>query len=921
MRRALLPLVALAAGCARDLDLPTSSPPRIDAVAVVGLEAQAVSSNLPVLGGELLAIRGGGFPADAAQLEVRIGQMDAEVLDVAPDRIVVRVPTLGAFGAMDLQVRTPVGFRTQAGALWYDGAGQPAGFGTSDLPTSVPLAFVAPVQPPGAAGYSDLAVAIGASDSALLVVPAVGAAAATIPLGLVPTSAAARVVPVSGNFQVEVLALGRGGAVALGTAVIDRTALVVNRVQARPLASQVTPGSCTSPQVIFTSSGTAVAAWQNVLGQQKLASIDMAAVAAGQYQAKGGVVLDVPSAILAWAPWQSSSVVFATDTEIYVYDAAAQTDPTPLTFVPGGGLGLPVRVSSRLAAGCSTASLTVGVVTAASHGGSDALAVAYRLGTTDWLALVDVTAGAMSRGIAGTVPTSLALVPDPPFASPTSWAVLAAGISYLYRFRPLAGAPACSDLVADAALPLSSEPGVLPAFGGMIAAADGTRLLATTPEGDLVTVLPPSLTSAGSVFRVASYGGLSMQTATIGGSVVPVAVAEHARFESDLSALDTGSALLVVSLAGDRGSVALGGSGYGRGAVWLDPPGGGALAYTGDLPSTSSLAFDRGGAAAVTGFTDGVCPGEGVRVTVSRPVKNGPDLVAQGPARAGTLGPEGIARFGPAVPPVYAANGTSLAVYVPDPANLACLAGSDPNWDPAQTGTCSPSAVVDLGAEPLDVTLSAGDRAVAFRTLEACMTTCLPNDSLCLRAACPPAKQLTVIEATPGAAAVTVPLPAPPAGVAADRGGGFLVTLRCELSTAAGGDDCFPSSTICDPFLTGPGGEDGALLLVSEDGSHVDCLAVLPALAGPVAVTPNGAQAWVTATAFGAQILSRLALPRRTSDGSIDSTRPAERVAVETLGTAAKATGAFPPGGLGFTPDGATGIVTVPGQFRILLYQ
>jgi hypothetical protein len=110
-------------------------------------------------------------------------------------------------------------------------------------------------------------------------------------------------------------------------------------------------------------------------------------------------------------------------------------------------------------------------------------------------------------------------------------------------------------------------------------------------------------------------------------------------------------------------------------------------------------------------------------------------------------------------------------------------------------------------------------------------------------------------------------------------------------------------------------------VLVAEDGSSIQCLAVQPGLAGPVAVTPNGAEAWVTGPAFAAQILTRLALARRTSDGAIDASVPAERLSAQALGTAAAATGSFPPGGVAFTPDGGTGIVTVPGEFRILLYQ
>jgi len=937
MRRSLAPLLALAAlACARDLELPDSSPPRVDSLQLVGLEADTPPVPLPVLGGELLAIRGGGFPADAAQLEVRIGSEDAEVLETTPDRIVLRMPALAARGAADLQVRTPVGFRTETGALRYDGPGQPEGFDTSDLKTAVPLGFVAPVQPPGSTGFSDLAIAIGASDSALLVVPEVGLAATTIPLGLVPSSAAARIrTEANGDLGVEVLAVARGGEVALGKAVL-RDGLLANRVAARPLShGLVNPTACSSPQVTFTNLGTAVAAWTAALtGQQRIAAIDDGQLALGEY-APVGTPHPVAAPIVGWAPWKAFSVIFAAGGEIYLYDASTPAlPPAPLT-VAVGGVGPPQPVSSLLTAACPGAGLTFTTLAAASSpypapAGTDLLALSFRAGGVDWVALVDLTpgptAGRVRQGLAGTIVTSLALVPEPPY-QPTSWAVLGAGITNLYRFRPLAAADACRDLVPDAALPLSSAAGVLPTFGGMLTTSSGTRLLATTPDGDLVTVLPPSLTSAGPVFRVASYGGLSMQVASLGGEALPVAVAEHAFSLDDLSALDTGSALLVVSLAGDGGTVALGGSGYGRGAVWLDPPAGGALAYTGDLPSPAAGAVStRGGAAAVTGFTAGICPGEDVRITGSRPVAGGPDLVAQGPARAGALGPEGIARWGPAAAPIYAAKNQSLAIYASDPANLACLAGATPSWDP--TG-CPPDATLPLGVEPLDVTLSAGDRAVAVRSFEpdpsACTLApgfaagCAAGDLLCLRASCPPARSLAVVR--PGVAPVTLPLPARPAAVTADRGGGFLVTLPCEVSSTSGGDDCFPSSALCEGFLTGPGGADGALLLVAEDGAAAACLAVLPALAGAVAVTPNGAEAWVTAPAFGAQILSRLSLPRRTSDGAIDTARPAARLSVEALGAAARPLGAFPAGGVAFTPDGATGIVTVPGEYRIQLHR
>ena len=55
-------------------------------------------------------------------------------------------------------------------------------------------------------------------------------------------------------------------------------------------------------------------------------------------------------------------------------------------------------------------------------------------------------------------------------------------------------------------------------------------------------------------------------------------------------------------------------------------------------------------------------------------------------------------------------------------------------------------------------------------------------------------------------------------------------------------------------------------------------------------------------------------------DGAVDGTVPAIRVSVDALGTAATGTGSFPPGGVIFSPDGGTGVVTVPAAYRIVLY-
>ncbi|HET8540949.1 MAG TPA: IPT/TIG domain-containing protein [Anaeromyxobacter sp.] len=934
MRRALALLAALAPlACSRDLALPDASAPRVEAIQLVGLEGSPAPVPLPVLGGELVAIRGAGLPADATQLEVRVGTEDAEVIEASAGRLVVRVPALGAIGPADVQLRTPNGFGTREDALRYDGPGAPEGFDTSDLRTAVPLAFVGPVQPP-ANGFPDIAIATGASDSALLVVPEVGLAAAAIPLGLVPASAAARVKQkLDGSAGIEVLALARGGDVVIAEA-IYRDGVLVDRGTPRTLShATVNPTACSFPQVTFTNDARPVAAWTAAgvpTGTvQWIAAIDDGKLGVGEYAPAALGAHAVAAPITAWAPWKTGAVVFAAGGEIWVYDVSTPAvPPRPLTALRGG-VGAPQTISTLLAP-CAGAGLTYLTLAAASVAGQDLLAVSFDGAGGDWVALVDLTPGAGEGSVrmglaAGTLATSVALVPEPPYA-PASWAVLTAGIGNLYRFRPAPAAPSCKDLVADAALQLSGEPGVLPAIGGMITTSGGTRLLATTPDLDLVTVLPPSLTSAGPVLRLASYGGVSMQVATLGGQALPVAVAEHAYTGDALSEFDVGSALLAVAMTGESDPVALGGSGYARGAVWLEPPSGGALAYTGDLPSlTHGAISERGGAAAVTSFAPGVCPGESVRIAGSRPVAGGPDLVAQGPARAGALGPAGLDRWGPAAAPIYAALDTSLAVYAPGPGNLSCLAGSAPNWD--KTTGCPPDAEIALGVEPIDVTLSAGDRAVAVRRLDmdacaftlALFDTCLASDLLCLRASCPPAKELRIARA--GASPAVVALPARPAGVAADRGGGWLVTLPCEVSSFAGGDDCFPSSAVCDGLLTGPGGADGALLHVAEDGTIGGCLAVLSALAGPVAVTPNGAEAWVTGEAFRTQYLSRLALPRRASDGVLDASRRAARLAIEALGSAPRALGSFAGGGIAFTPEGGTAIVTVPGEYRIVLYR
>jgi hypothetical protein len=940
MRRVLPLLAALAAAaCSRDLSLPGAAPPSVTSIQLAGLAPSSAPVPLPVLGGELVAVEGAGFPTSASQLQVQVGNGTAEVLDLSAGRMVLRVPALSAIGPADLQLATPTGLLTVAGALRYDGPGQPLGLGSTDVPSSTLVGFVAPVQG-FLSRFPPYAIATGAGDSALLVAPGLNAAVTTIPLGLVPASAAAWIQPTTAPpgstwFEIDVLAASRSGSFSAGSVVIDGTGAVVSRVAPRALAHLlVNPKTCTPPQLLSTPGNVPVVAWQTADLVQHVATADPTAIASSTGSLGISNARTLPAPMVGWSPWSASSVVVATASDLLVYDAAAATT-TSLAVVRGG---VSHKVTDLVAAACPQGGPVTAIrnVAVASWNGSDALALAYVAGNLDRIALVDLTPGPTSgtvrTGALGNPPTALALAPVPPFDTPTAWAVLGAGLSTLLRATPVAGAPACEELVPDAALSLSAVPGFVAPYGGMTVATDGTRILTTTPDGDLWTVLPPSMTSAGPVLRLASYAGLSLQAASIGGVSQPAIAAEHAWY-GDVSTLDTGSAVLFFALDAGAQGVALGGSGYGRGAIWLDtaPGVGGTLAYTGELPPTSVATTSvSGGAGSVTGFDAGTCPGEDVHITSSRSVKNGPDLVTQGPGRSGALGPEGVARYGPASPPVYTTRTTAvdstLHVYATDVATLGCLTGpGTPDWDPA--GACTPAASVALplqaggSGRPLDVTLSAGDRAAAVRSLSpTCVSSCAVDDDLCLRTSCSPARTIELVYPG-GAPGATATLPTSIRGIAAHPAGGFLATLRCATPPASGPLTCFPGNALCAALGAPSGTSNGALVFVPESGAPVSCLAVLPGLGGPIAVTPNGAEAWVTGNAGGTQVLLRLDLPRRTSDGAVDGTVPATPLSVEALGTAATGTGSFPPGGVAFSPDGTTGVVTVPAAYRIVLYQ
>jgi len=932
MNRATLVLAsALAlAACQRELNLPSNFPPTVTSVAIVGLEAQAVASGLPVMGGELVALNGSGFPTVIEQLQVAISGTPAEVVKAETDRVVVRFPVLAGPGNVDVTVTTTDGFRTLTGAFRYDGPGQPQGVGTTDLQTAIAVGGVVPVQPAGVSGFSDLAIAYGGGDSALLVLPLGGVATTTVPLGLVPSSATARlsVEAGTGNLIVQVLALDEKGNVGLGQVTLSPAGAVVDKKDQQALASTVSPRNCHVPRVLFTKNGTPVGFWvRGVDGAPVVATIDLGA-SGTEYKPKGGITRPLAAEITGWAPWKNDLVVFASGNELWLYDASTQAAPTVLQAAG-------VNVSQRLVTGCTYSSVdlvrTVAVETSLA---SEALAVSYRAGGFERVALVDLLLGTVRRGVAGVPSTALALAPVTPYVSP-SWRVLSADGGDLVRFSPAAGAPACGeDLVPDASLQLSASPfAALPGFASMGTFSSGTRVLSTTQDGDLVTVLPPSLTSPGAVFRFASYGRLSMSVAPIqlGGLSlqVPVAVAEHTLTTAGVGSLDTGSAQLVLALDASDHPLALGGSAYGRGAVWVRNPASGdvwdgALAYTGDFPpdgGTDATGKLAGGSSAITSFKMDTCQATAeMQVRASVPLAGNPDLVAQGPARSGAFGPAGVARFGPQPAPTYLVGGSTLTVLSDVDVASSCLAPTGA----LNTATCGGSSV-DLGVTPLDVTLSAGDVTAAARSLDpACLTAgpgsaCPAGDVICQRTSCDALPRLDLVPIQGGGAQVTVALPSAPVGVVADRAGGFLVTLPCT-----GGTTCFaqaPFDTLCAGRGDLPAA--GALLHVAEDGTVDSCLAVNTGLAGALAVTPNGAEVWVAGPigSPGNLLLTRLTLPRHVGTGKIELQHHAPVAGGQILGSAASVPGGFAASGVTFSPDGSKALVTVPGEFRIVLVE
>jgi len=633
--------------------------------------------------------------------------------------------------------------------------------------------------------------------------------------------------------------------------------------------------------------------------------------------------------VLSWTAIGATQILFTDGADVWVHDTTAgAATPNPRPYTSGGstmaqigrlicGLTQPVPSRYRAVAYAQAGPTPTGQI-----------AVSYEAGGNDWVVRFDPTSALSTarKALVGPLASALALVPVPETGTPTDWRVLAATGSALQRIDSTGSSGFCGTTMAPAAA-LSLDPDPLapvPSFGGLVPPLGAGAALAITPSGDLVSILVGSMTSPGPVSRNAAYGRVLMTLADLDDqSAVPAAVLEHAWSSVGRNGIDVGSAALLLPLAGRQLPVGLGGSGYARGAAWLRSAAGGALAYAGQVPTSGAPLSS----AAVTGFARDGCGG-GVSVTATRSITGGtPELMVQGPARSGAFGPAGPQLVGPASPPVYLASGSRLSTFAAIATTLDCLGGGGSSVD---WSSCSAASSTDLGAVPLEVVLSAGDETAATRALGtdcgacadgpfACTgpgASCRTDDAVCRAALCKPAQEVWL--ASPGADPIKVTLPSIPASLAADPAGGFLMTLPCLQGS---GTTCLGTSPVCQG-IPAPGATAAALVLLAEDGSQPSCLAVLDGIAGPVAVTPNGAEAWISAVGSDGLLgLTRVRLPRRTSDGAIDPTAPARSLGRQVLGRAADVPAGFAASGIAFTPDGSIAVATVPGEFRVVLIE
>ncbi len=915
MRR-LLPLLLLTA-CRREFDLTEAPagvelrPPLVTHAELLDVPRAAPSlAELPVLGGELVVLQG----AALRDAQLLVGGAPALVLAATDERLVFELPTAPALGAVVLVVEGPEGRVELPTLLRLDGPGAPAGIRADDLPTQAPLRRLAEVRlTPAAASvftdettFSTMVLASGSADAAELLLGASGAGLLTIPTGVIP-QAIAGVVGFSADLRLEVSAFGldRTGRLGRGGVLMARDgSLAIRSPEIVVLDPQASFDCDEAPELLATSAGSRLAAAAVGAGRTRLFGLDT----------KGeGLVASGPldGVLVAWHALPDDRTIAA------LVRGAAQPF---LTFDTRTGAVAPLLIGGRpLASRVREAACDPAVSFAALALTPDAgrVAVAFdREGQLGDVVVFDAATGAqLARGTAapGTAPISFGRVEG-------QERLFGIGGFGLVRFTQTASTtapwePGCDGATrppgletdAVALLPSQREP-IAPALGGLVTLRGGLQsstIFALGSDGAVRGFLSPTLTTVGEVYRPAPYGRLSVASAGRAGT--QVLVAEHTRgLRTDQ---DVAATALLVPLDG-RERIAVGPSAFARGVASL----------TGD-PSTVHLAGEalfasdeRRGA-----LPDGIgtiverCGSFDLRLTTAlRP----PGLLAQGPAREGRFGPEGLARHGPADAPIWREEAGVLYGH-PTATEDACLRG-------AALSSCVPSAEVPLSLPAdhvlLDVTPSAGDRTFALRTLgpERCRRACASDGpAWCTRDACEVAAALSLRSLDRPAR--EVPLAGRPVAVAADRAGGFLVTVACD---GADPQRCLTELGCDGRELLARREHAGALLLVDEIDGSVACLATAAGLGGVLQPTPNGRELWIVGPDDADELtLFRLALPRELAHGRIDRSARVDLLGRERLGPGVLGPQGFPASGLAFTPDGGAGFASLPGASTIVTYE
>lgn len=922
MRRPLLPVLlvlsTLLVGCRRDFDVadPPSEgarPPVVTHAELLDVPRAAPSvAELPVLGGELVVLQGEAL--EAAQ--PLVGGEPALVLEAGPTRLLFEVPVSPALGVLPLVLDAPDGRVELPALLRLDGVGAPTGWRTGVVPTQAPLRRIAEVRlTPDAeaafrddATFSSLVVTAGSADTAELLLGASGAGLLSIPLGVVPQSVAG-VVSFTNDLRLEVTAYGvdRAGRIGRGAVRMARggglTLLAPEELDLN--LGGLTEISCEeSTELLATSDGSRLAVAFVGGASTRLIGLDPA-------RPRQRTITDVPGRLKAWQalPDGRSVVAFLAGAEV----PFVRFDTLAGTISPFELGGRPLEALVEEASCAATIELTALAVT------PDGAQVAVAYDVEDQIGEVALFDGADGRLVArgaiapGIVPLSFARIEG----AEALFAVAAFGLNRLVMtpattapWEPTCSAVRPPGLEVDAVAQLPAEQALLaPPIGGLVAVRGGlhsSRLLALGSDGAVRSFFASTLSAMGEVYRPAPYGRLSV--ASVGAEAAQILLAEHTSPRRDTMGIDVAATVLAVPLDG-RERVAIGPSAQAHGVATVETE----LRTTVVLAASSQLPVDGAPAA----LPDGIgtlkerCEGLDLKMSTS---PEPPARIVQGPALEGRLGPDGVGRHGPAEAPIWHEAGGVL--YAHATATAAACVGD------GQIVSCEPTGELSLELPPgtvlLDVTPSAGDRTFALRTLslERCSSSCVEEG--CAAQNCPVVHAISL--RGEGRAPLEVALPARPVSVAADRAGGFFVTLACGGRREA--EECLRAAGCEGRELTSRRDYRGALLHVDETTGEARCLASASGLGGVVQPTPNGRELWVAGPDDAAEFdLLRLTIPRSLTDGRVDPAQRVDLLGRERLGPGTAAPPGFAASGLAFTPDGAQGFVSVPAASAILTYE